>query len=155
MFDRYGGQRQRCVQVQGAGYGRKGFPCLCEGGNVFQLLMGPPEHGRRSYRPVSGCSEERIKEVWWRRRESNLSSPFRICNLLILQREESAKRPTQARLSYNYRTILPVEKPPTAPKNIEPTSRRDRKPPVRYFHNLRQSRIEAVAIRCARNGKLD
>jgi hypothetical protein len=41
---------------------------------------------------------------WWRRRESNLSSPFRFCNLLIRQREESAKRPTQACPSYNYRT---------------------------------------------------
>src|SRR5260370_23287180 len=29
-------------------------------------------------------------------RESNLSSPFRFCNLVILQKEESAKRPTQA-----------------------------------------------------------
>jgi hypothetical protein len=35
----------------------------------------------------------------------NLSSPFRFCNLLILQTEESAKRPTQACPSYNYRTI--------------------------------------------------
>jgi len=31
---------------------------------------------------------------WWRRRESNLSSPFRFCNLLIPRRDESAKRPT-------------------------------------------------------------
>lgn len=46
---------------------------------------------------------------WWRRRESNLPAPFRFCNLLILQKEESAKRPTQACLSYNYRTICPVE----------------------------------------------
>ena len=72
MFDRYGGQRQGCVQVQGAGYGRTGFPCLCEGRKripttdaVYPNMVG------RSYRPVSGCSEERIKEVWWRRRESN------------------------------------------------------------------------------------
>ena len=33
---------------------------------------------------------------WWRRRESNLSSPFRFCNLLTLQTEESAKRHPQA-----------------------------------------------------------
>jgi hypothetical protein len=43
-------------------------------------------------------------------RELNLPAPFRFCNLLILQKEESAKRPTQAHPSYNYRTILLAEK---------------------------------------------
>jgi hypothetical protein len=35
---------------------------------------------------------------------------FRICNLLILQNEENAKRPTQAHPSYNYRTICFLKK---------------------------------------------
>ena len=39
----------------------------------------------------------------------NLPAPFGFCNLLILQKEESAKRPTQACLSYNF----VVEKPLT------------------------------------------
>jgi hypothetical protein len=37
-------------------------------------------------------------------------APFRNCNLLIPKKEESAKRRTQACLSYNYRTNLPAEK---------------------------------------------
>jgi hypothetical protein len=43
----------------------------------------------------------------------NLPSTFGFCNLLILQSEESAKTPTEACPSYNYRTILLVEKPAT------------------------------------------
>jgi hypothetical protein len=62
MSDRYGGRRQRYVQVQGAGYGRNVFQCLCGGGNVFLLLMGPPENRRQSYRLVSGAAR---KELWW------------------------------------------------------------------------------------------
>jgi hypothetical protein len=38
------------------------------------------------------------------------SIPFRFCNLLILQTDESAKTPTKAYPSYNYRTILLAEK---------------------------------------------
>ena len=43
---------------------------------------------------------------WWRRRESNLSPPFRFCNLLILQTDESAKKAYISlpivQLSYNF-----------------------------------------------------
>jgi hypothetical protein len=72
---------------------------------------------------------------WWRRRESNLPAPFGFCNLLILQKEESAKRPTQACLSYNYRTILLVEKRATTQKNIELREEIENTA-VGYFHNL-------------------
>jgi hypothetical protein len=41
-----------------------------------------------------------------RRPGANLPAPFRFCNLLISRREENAERPTQARPSGNYRTIL-------------------------------------------------
>src|ERR1700722_2056722 len=57
-------------------------------------------------------------------------------------RTKVPKGPTQACPSYNYRTILPVEKPPTAPKNIEPTSKRDRK----YRRPLAQCLRHGVAL---------
>jgi hypothetical protein len=51
-----------------------------------------------------------IHELLVEAAESNFLAPFRICNLLILKKEESAKRPTQACLSYNYRTNVLAEK---------------------------------------------
>ena len=87
----------------------------------FYLVMDAPHLSPRDFRGgapriyIHGSSitsrlQQAIKRRWWRRRESNLSAPFRFCNLLILQKEESAKRPTQACPSYNYRTILLPEK---------------------------------------------
>jgi hypothetical protein len=56
--------------------------------------------------PQISCKLQIINKItWWRRRESNLSSPFRFCNLLILRTEERAKRHIQASPSYDYRTI--------------------------------------------------
>jgi len=60
---------------------------------------------------------------WWRRRESNLSTPFSFYNLLILQKEESAKRPTPACPSYNYRTICLLKKRQLIEKKFAHSSR--------------------------------
>ena len=57
---------------------------------------------------VCKCCESSCSNSW-RRRELNYPVPFGFCNLLIIKGEKSAKRPTQASLSYSYRTIFGVE----------------------------------------------
>lgn len=86
------------------------MPALFDGKDQLVVcnLQNPECSGVRVFANPTFSKGSRNGGSEW---ESNLSSRFRICNLLIIQREESAKRSTQASPSYNYRTIFLSKRP--------------------------------------------